>query len=1587
MSQDRGGESRREKVVRALFAEVLGVARLGVDDDFFALGGTPKSAAVLRARLHAVFGVTVSEAEFADAPTVAGIAATVAPGGATRPIRPTVRSARPARLPLSWEQRRLWAADGLATPGEYTMTAGYRLTGALDVPKLEAALSRLVARHETLRTTFDEGGQVIHPPHEVELPVLHTTALDAPPLDELVRREQTRPIDLRTLPALRALLVRLGPTEHVLLLTLHHILTDRRSTGILARDLAELYRAEVTGEPAALPRLAVQYADYALWQQDRDEPDVGHWRDRLRGAPVLELPTDRPRPPVRSAAGDLVTFTVPAPVVAGLSGRARARGASTYMALVALVQVLLSRHSGQHDVVLGTPVSTRDRDEVAELAGFFVNTLALRSTVDESVSFAEFLGTVRETVLTAFAHAEVPFERVVAEVVTERDPSRTPLVQAALVVQSAEAVVEVPGLRLAELALPSPVPRYDLSVQLVPDGGGFAGTVIYATDLFDVATATRFARHLVVLAEQVVAAPDVPLHEVSSLDAEEHRQLVADWQGPPGRPPAHFVELFTTRVAAAPGAPALAFEGTVVTYAELDRWTNRLARLLLARGVGPEDIVALPLPRGPESIAVVLAVFKAGAAYLPVDTTYPAERIEFLLADSGAALAITTGGFTAGVPTVALDDVATAAELAATGDGPVTDAERGGPLLAQHAAYVIYTSGSTGAPKGVLVSHLGVANMASAVARRLAMGPGSRSLQFVSPSFDASFGELSVALLSGATLVLAPVERLRPGPPLVELVRQQRITHLGVPPTVLAALAPGSLPAGLNLVVGGEDCPPELVRRWAGRVTMVNLYGPTECTVTATASAPLVEDEPVSLGLPVDGLRAYVLDAHLRPVPIGVPGELHLAGPGLARGYLGRPATTAAAFVPDPFGGPGDRMYRTGDLVRRRHDGVLVYAGRRDDQVKVRGFRIELGEVEAALAAHPAVTVAAAVTQTDHNGHRRLVGYVVTDADLTPQALRDHLTERLPDYMVPTAFVFLDELPTTASGKVDRAALPAPAVVAGGRAPRTTRETLLCTVFAAVLGLPRVGVDDSFFVLGGDSILAIEVVSRARQAGLVFTVSDMFRHTTVAELAAAATEVTPAERSDGDDDGVGDVRRTPIMEWLRASGIPLDGFNQAVVVRTPAGLRVEDLTDALQQLLDHHDMLRLRVHDDWSLHVPEPGSVTATDCLQRMDVEGADFTELVATAARLALDRLDPARGLVLQAVWCDAGPVRAGRLVLVAHHLVVDGVSWRILLTDLARALADDPLLPVGTSFRRWAAALAAGSRAAELPFWLNTSAVPDPPLGTRRLDPARDTAATTRELELRLPAADTRPLLTAVPASVHGGVNDVLLAAFALAARRRGIGSAAGVLVDLEGHGREEAVAAADLSRTVGWFTTQFPVRLDVGGIDVEEALRGGPAAGRALVRVKEQLRAVPDNGIGFGILRYLDPAARPRLAELPTPQLGFNYLGRFAAADGWGLAPEPAGIGALPPQAPVPHVLHLLAITRDTPAGPELGATWSWPDGLLSEHEVRAFADTWFAALRALTRHARGLDAGVRTPSDLPLVSVTQHEIDEFTDHLRA
>jgi amino acid adenylation domain-containing protein/non-ribosomal peptide synthase protein (TIGR01720 family) len=963
-------------------------------------------------------------------------------------------------------------------------------------------------------------------------------------------------------------------------------------------------------------------------------------------------------------------------------------------------------------------------------------------------------------------------------------------------------------------------------------------------------------------------------------------------------------------------------------------------------------------------LMAILAVLKTGAAYLPLDPAYPPARRAAMTDDAG--------------PVLVLDEKLLGALPDDTRD--LTDADRLAPARPGHPAYVIYTSGSTGRPKGVVVTHRNLVHLFHSHRTDLyepaRAATGRRHLNVGhawSFSFDASW-QPQAWLLDGHAVHVVTDEVRRDPEQLIALIRRERLDFLELTPSHFAQLAAAGLMEGgrcpLAVVgIGGEAVAPAFWSELAALsgTEAYNLYGPTEATVDALVARVGDSDRPL-VGRPVHGGRAYVLDGALRHLPPGVPGELYLAGSGLARGYHGSPGRTAERFTADPYGPPGERMYRTGDLARWTEDGRLEYLGRADDQVKIRGHRIELGEVESVLARHPGVAQVALAVREDRPGVRLLAAYVVGEADLG--ALREHAAHELPAPMVPAAFVALDRLPVLANGKLDRTALPVPdaSALPYGRSPRDDREAALCALVADVLGVPGVSIDDDFFELGGDSIVAMRLVGRARAAGLRVTPRQVFRHRTVAALAPVVT----AAVADAPDDGVGAVPLTPVMHWLREVGGPIGGFNQSAVVQVPADLGRDRLLAALQALVDRHDMLRARLlrSGDWSLEVlPESDAAAWTT---QVDVRGLDADGLwnaVAEHARLAQAALDPDGGIMLRVVWFDAGPTAPGRLLLMAHHLVVDGVSWRILLPDLAAAWAatasGGPVrLPRnGTSFRRWATALTdrAAGRAAELPRWRDLLAKGEPLPLDRSLDPARDLAATLEEVTVTLPPAFTEPLLTRVPAALGASVNDVLLAGLGLAVAdwRRRRGSPCGsTLVALEGHGREEQVAGdVDLSATVGWFTNVFPVCLDVTGLDLDEALCGGPAAAEAVLRVREHLASLPDNGMGYGLLRRLNPGTARELAELPEPQIEFNYMGRFDFPDAadWEFAPEAeAADNGADDAMPETFALVVNAQTEDRPTGPELSVSWAWPGAVLTTSTVHDLAETWFRALRALVRH---------------------------------
>ncbi|MGO4443554.1 amino acid adenylation domain-containing protein [Mycobacterium sp. 2YAF39] len=1072
------------------------------------------------------------------------------------------------------------------------------------------------------------------------------------------------------------------------------------------------------------------------------------------------------------------------------------------------------------------------------------------------------------------------------------------------------------------------------------------------------------------------------LLSIDVLAAEDH-DLLAEWGNravlnEPAGAPVSIPDLFAAQVDRAPETVALVGGERSWTYRELDETSSRLAHLLAVRGAGPGEVVALLFPRSAEAITAILAVLKTGAAYLPIDPAHPDVRIQFMLDDAQPVAAVTTAALqsrleASGVLVIDVDDPALAAEPSTALPGPAPD---------DH-AYMTYTSGTTGVPKGVAVTHHNVTQLVESLHASLPEGPGQVWSQWHSLVFDVSVWEIWGALLHGGRLVIVPESATSPDD-LHALLITEKVSVLCQTPSAAGMLSADGLESA-TLVVAGEACPTALVDRWAtAERVMINAYGPTEATIYAAMSTPLTPGSEVApIGSPVAGAALLVLDRWLRLAPEGVVGELYVAGRGVAAGYMRRPGLSASRFVACPFGGPGARMYRTGDLVRWGEDGQLHYLGRADEQVKIRGYRIELGEVQAALSALDGVTQAAVIAREDRPGDKRLVGYLTGTVD--PSGVRGALADRLPAYMVPAAVVVLDALPLTVNGKLDKRALPAPEYGGLGtdyRAPATLVEEVLADIYAQVLGVERVGVDDSFFDLGGDSILSMQVVARARAAGVSCRPRDVFVEQTVARLARVA-KVAGGE-ADEIDNGVGQVVPTPIMRWLRGVDGPVGEFNQTLVLQAPAGVTEDDAVVVLQALLDRHATLRLRADDDeaggWSLAVPEPGSVDAGDCVHVVDA----LTDDALVEAR---SRLNPAAGSMLSALWVTS----TSQLVLMIHHLAVDGVSWRILLEDINIAWAQHHSgqsieLPTGgTSFQRWASLLEEHAHSSEVvdhaAAWRQVEAIPS---ALPAVQP-EDTYVSAGQLPVSLNVETTRSLLGEVPAAFHAGVQDILLIALGLAvAEFLGTGDAP-IGFDVEGHGRnEELDSNVDLSRTVGWFTTKYPVSLALGELSWAQVVAGDAALGPVVKDAKEQLRALPD-GLTYGLLRYLNPDVDLGGAD---PAIGFNYLGRLGAGAGdlsddfWQLSQESlSSTGAASAVAmPLMHTVDLNAGTLDTDAGPQLQASWTWAPSALDRAQIDRLSQLWFEALAGICAHVRDGGGGL-TPSDLAPARLSQQQIDDL------
>jgi amino acid adenylation domain-containing protein/non-ribosomal peptide synthase protein (TIGR01720 family) len=1609
-----GARNEVEGLLAQVWGEVLGVEEVGVNDSFFELGGHSLLATQLISRIQALFQIELPIRTLFEAPVLADLAQEIEgilKGGKTvesLPLRPLPRN---RELPLSFAQERLWFLDQLEPSNPfYNISTAMRITGPLDEGALERSLSEIVRRHESLRTTFtfdERPRQQITPERETSLPVIDLRGDPAeeqqPKVSALAHEEAQRPFDLSQGPLLRTTLLRLAEEESILLLTMHHVVSDGWSMGILIREITGLYEAFSKGRPSPLPDLHIQYADFAVWQRSWLQGSVfsrqlKYWKEQLAGLPpTLELPTDHPRPEVQTFRGAIESSVLPQSLADDLKAICRSEGVTLYMLMLAAFQVLLYRYTGQNDIAIGSPIANRNRKEVEGLIGFFINTLVMRTDLSGGPSFRQVLKRVREVTLGAYAHQDLPFEKLVEELKPVRDLSRQPLFQVMFAFQNTPTTkLEVAGLNFTGLEVDKKTVQFDWNVAMQEIDRGIILEWQYNTDLFEADTVRRMIGHLRHLLESIAARPEQPIAELELLPEAERTRLLRGLNDTAAeyRRELCVHELFEQQVERTPTAIALVSGAEELTYAELNSRANQLAHYLRERGVRADTPVGVCLERSAEMVVALLGVLKAGGCYVPLDPEYPRERLSFMLADSRVRLLLTQRRVAGALPQHAAEEVRLDADWEEIAQSP--DMNLAAAAAPESLAYIIYTSGSTGRPKGVMIPRRALHNHMAWMLSRFPLTSEDAVIQKTPFSFDASVWEFYAPLLTGARLVMAEPGGHYDPEYLVQLIAAQGVTTLQVVPSLLERLLeevePGRCRSLRRVFCGGEALAARLVERFYERLgaELYNLYGPTEATIDATfwECAPSPARRSIPIGAPVSNTQVYVLDAEMRLVPAGVSGELYIGGESLGRGYLNRPELTAERFVPHPFSSePGARLYKTGDVVRWNDEGELEYLGRNDEQVKVRGYRIEVGEIEASLLEREEVGQAVVLVKEEGRS-KQLAAFVVPKGGehVDAKELRGHLQGRLPEYMVPASIAVVGEMPLTPNGKIDRQALLSVKAEAAERASRYAGarngvEELLARVWQEVLGVERIGIHDNFFELGGESILSIQVIARLRQEGLKLSLKQMFQHQTIAELArvVVSAEESSAEQFDSGDN----VPLTPIQHRFFEQGLPNPHhFNQAVMLAADTRPDAVALTAVLHKLVSQHASLRLHFtpgEGEWRQAYAEaetPQLLWTVD-LSHLSEDEAEQRQQLEAQAEAAQASLNITQGPLLRAVLFDLGARSGWRLLIVIHHLGVDGVSWRVLLEDLQRGYAQAlagksvELPPPTATFRRWSQALhdygSSERLRAEVGYWTDARR-----REVRRLPVdfagGENTASSSQSVEFELGHEETRALLQEVPRVYHTQAQEALAAALALAFRKWT--GETRLLVDFEGHGREEeAGEGVDVSRTVGWFTSVYPVLLEVTGEEVASALKA----------VKEQLRGVPGRGIGYGVLRYLSGEERVReaLAGMPGAEVSLNYLGQFdRVLEGGRFRAASESVGAV--QDVGGRREYLLTINALVADG-RLRVSFGYSGGAHRRETIEVLGAGFVGALRGMIEHCGEEGAGGHTPSDFPLARLTQAQID--------
>ncbi|MDN4544788.1 non-ribosomal peptide synthetase [Pseudomonas sp. C32] len=1493
------------------------------------------------------------------------------------------------RQALSYAQQRMWFLWQLDPhSGAYNLPGAVRLTGRLNLSALEQAFASLVARHETLRTVFacDADDSLRQAPSAEPLRIEHVDFSALPAADreravaESAEQQSVLPFDLAVGPLLRVTLLKLAEQEHVLLLTLHHIVSDGWSMNVLIDEFIGCYDAFDAGTQPQLAPLPIQYSDYALWQRrwleaGEQARQLAYWQAQLGDEhPVLELPLDHSRPAMPSYRGTRCEFAVDAQLAEHLRSTAQKHNVTLFMLLLGAFNALLHRYTGQTDLRVGVPIANRNRAEIEGLIGFFVNTQVLRTQLDGQTRVDDLLRAIKETALGAQAHQDLPFERLVEALKLERSLSHTPLFQVMYNhqphVADVASVSTASGLELSSVDWQSRTTQFDLTLDTWEKGGKLHAALTYASDLFEADTIARMAGHWTRLLQAMGDDSTQKIGELPMLTADEQQVLVHDWNRTAEVYPVEqcMHQLIQAQARRTPEAPALVFGERQLSYAQLDARSNQLAHCLREHGVGPDVLVGICVERSLEMVIGLLAILKAGGAYVPLDPEYPAERLTYMIEDSAIGLLLSQSALLAALPTEGVKVIA----LDQQGDWLDGYSETC-PQVEVHPlnlAYVIYTSGSTGKPKGAGNSHAALVNRLCWMQQAYGIDDSDSVLQKTPFSFDVSVWEFFWPLMTGARLVVAPPGAHREPARLIRIIKDYGISTLHFVPSMLQAFVhePGveTCTSLKRIACSGEALPLDAQLQVFAKLPgagLYNLYGPTEAAIDVTHWTCVDEGaDSVPIGRPIANLRTHVLDAQLLPVPAGVAGELYLGGAGLARSYHRRPALTAERFVPCPFH-DGARLYRTGDRVRQRADGVIEYLGRLDHQVKLRGLRIELGEIETRLMQHPLVREAVVLVQ----GGKHLVAYLVLEnADVDaqwPPTLKAWLLSSLPEYMVPTYLMPLDALPVTANGKLDRKALPLPEAAPQQAfvAPQDPMQTALAQIWQDVLGLERVGLEDNFFELGGDSIISIQVVSRARQAGIRLSPRDLFQYQTVRSLALIAVFDSHSAVDQGPVSG--EVILTPAQHYFFDQAIAQrQHWNQSLLLTPREALNAQTLEAALVKVINHHDALRLRFIEGAEGWQQRHASTVETSGLwQRRASSTDDLTAMCNEAQR----SLDLANGPLLRTLLVDLDD-GSQRLLLAIHHLAVDGVSWRVLLEDLQQAYRQVALPAKTSAYQTWAAHLQqhAQTLSEQLPYW------------QAQLADARDLPCDNpqgslqhrhgHKIESKLDAGLTQRLLQQAPAAYRTQVNDLLLTALArVICRWSGHDS---TLIQLEGHGREDLFDGLDLTRTVGWFTSLFPVRLQPEAETCD-----------AIKAIKEQLRAVPAKGLGYGLLRYLgEPAQIEVLKGLSAPRITFNYLGQFDRQfddEALFVPASESGGQAQGDDAPLANWLTL----EGQVYGGQLTLQWGFSRDMFADSTVQQLADAYAEELKSLIEHCCATTAGQVTPSDFPLAQITQAQLD--------